>query len=184
MKRVAAPLALLLAMTPARAPAQVVVEMTPERVREAIQAGTEKEYKSYQIGGGISQVWAMYTTPFSRVAVAATEAKRRYKTLTEADITPEMVAPELEIYAPAFGTRDGRVVNVHAIVIRPDGGGVIQPLREAPIEENFSNAFGRTKTGRSLRAWFPLSAVSASNEVLIVLDIGEKKGRFKPDKVR
>src|SRR6266852_2889069 len=86
------------------AEAQVVHDMTPDRIREAIELGTKsKELSPYRIQEKARWSWppliAVYTTPFLRVALAANAAKRQYHAFTEADVTPEMTAPEIHVYA-------------------------------------------------------------------------------------
>jgi hypothetical protein len=60
--------------------AQIVQDMTPERIREAIAFGTSsKELRPYKIQAKAHWSWppliAVYTTPFLRVALAANGAK-------------------------------------------------------------------------------------------------------------
>ena len=71
--------------------AQIVEDMTPEFIRNAIAIGIkEKDVSWYRIKEKASFSWpplvAFYTTPFLRVVLAANEAKKHYKTFTEADV--------------------------------------------------------------------------------------------------
>ena len=84
--------------------AQIVQDMTPERIREAIALGTNaKELRPYKIQEKARWSWppliSVYTTPFLRVALAANAAKKRYKRFTEVDVTPDMTALEIHVYA-------------------------------------------------------------------------------------
>src|SRR5712692_3213182 len=80
--------------------AQIVTEMTPERIKEAISS--EKATGCYELHkqsltGRV--VVGCFTTPFSRVVAAAQNAKRKYKPFTEADVTPELIAAgELHVH--------------------------------------------------------------------------------------
>lgn len=179
-------------LLPSTAVAQVVAEMTPERIREAIKAGTEKGIEPYKIRSGpagLSPVWGTYWTPWLRVAFAASEAKRTYKTFTEPDAAG-LIAPELEVYGEAFDAVGQKavghgIVSVDAIVIKTPAGQVLQPIRSEPIMETFKNRSGGEFEGRSLRAWFPLSVVAEGNEIVLVLSSGKEiKSRLKPDKMK
>jgi hypothetical protein len=171
--------ALLLLATASQAPAQVVHEMTPELIRQAIAEGARtKNIEPYKVKK-LMGTWATYTTPYRRVMLAAQDAKKKYKTFTEADVTPEMVAPELHVYAPAWA-HEKDVYSVAAIVITKKGSKeAIQPTKSEPTEEEFSNTFGKEVKARGMRASFPLSVVNASNEIRIVFDgIPEKNDGF------
>lgn len=173
-------------LLPAAASAQVVTEMTPERIREAIKAGMEGDFEiePYVVYDRTHTACGILTTPWSRVAMAAEEAKKKYKPFAEADATPEMLRPLLDVYVPAVAGK-GYVSSVEAIVIVPDKGEVIQPTKATPEESTFSNRMGATWKGTSLTASFPLSAISKENELRIVMDRGlETRWRFKPDDMR
>jgi len=171
-----------LAATPA-----VVADMTQENIREAIAYGAkQKRLGLYELGGSFKTgpIFAGFTTPFLRIALASSEAAGAYKTFSEADVTPEMIAPELWIYAPAIAS--GRyVINVKAIVVFGPDKALIQPLRTKESIEEFGNAYGARFSGKGLEAWFPLSVITRDHEVRVILDSGsEKKARFPVDKVR
>lgn len=166
-------------VTMATASAQIVTEMTPERIQEALKQ--EKGETCYPLKtdtpmGMQSMYVGCFTTPFSRVAQAAQAAKKKYKNFTEADVTPEMIEPHLEVLAPSH-TRAGegpRPVNVEAVVITPrkskDRGAAIQPIKSEEMTAEYKNLMGATFEGRGMRAVFPLSALSEANEVHVVYD--------------
>lgn len=172
--------ALLLIAAPALA--QVVVsEMTPPLVLEAIAAGEQGKVadgyivKTNRMLGGETHL-ATFSTPFMRVASAAREAKRQYRKFTAADVTPEMIAPELHVYAwpQAIGPASA---NVRAVVMTPRKGSeqekadrVVQPARFEPLPMQFKNLLGATFEGEGKMAVFPLSALSEDNEVHVVFD--------------
>lgn len=162
-----------------QAEAQIVAEMTPEKVREALaqeKGETCFPLKTDTPMGMSSTYLGCYTTPFSRVAQAAQAAKKKYKAFTEADVTPEMIAPHLEVLAPSLdrvGNRAGRA-NVEAVVIMPkkskDRAAAIQPLKSEEMTSEYKNLMGATFEGRGMRAVFPLSVLSDANEVHVVFD--------------
>ena len=103
---------------------QIVREMTPERIREAIALGTKaREVAPYKIQEKARFSWppliAVYTTPFMRVALAANAAKKRYKPFTAADVTPEMLAPEIHVYAASQPLEGTAIASVETIVVLP-----------------------------------------------------------------
>src|SRR5262245_6598419 len=83
---------------------QVVSEMTPQRIAEAIQAGERGNVPSGVMSEKSGWSWgslhiATFSTPFMRVAAAARQAKKEYRKFAANDVTAEMTAPELHIYA-------------------------------------------------------------------------------------
>ena len=89
----------ILALGAARAAsAQVVTEMTPERIREAIADTKAKGCYVLSTGGVLERFGrGCLTTPYSRVVLAAQNAREKYQPFTEADVQPAMLAPEFEI---------------------------------------------------------------------------------------
>ncbi len=76
---------------------------------------------------------AVHTTPFLRVALAANVAKKRYQRFTEADVTPEMIAPEIHVYATSQALEGAAIANVVTVVLLPykskDRDRAVQPTR-------------------------------------------------------
>jgi hypothetical protein len=98
------------------AQAQIVREMTPELISEAITLGTKaKDLGPYRIQEKARWSWppliAYYTTPLFRVALAANTAKKHYRQFTEADVTPEMLAPEIQVYAAPHSVQGTEIAN-------------------------------------------------------------------------
>src|SRR2546422_8883192 len=149
--------------------AQVVVNMTPETIESAIAYGlsAKKDVGLYTLqersGWGNGPIVGFFTTPFSRVASAAYDAKRKYKTFTRADVTADLIAPELHVYGTST-VNGGDVVNVDAIVVtlRKSKGpaDVIQPTRSSVITDEYKNRMGWTGKGRSMMAVFPLAVLT------------------------
>ena len=103
-----------LAALPAVQGQQIVTEMTPERIEEAIRAGERGDVADGVIRKSSGFSWgsihiATFSTPYMRVAAAARQAKKAYRKFTPANVTPEMIAPELHIYAwPQVNTAESR----------------------------------------------------------------------------
>jgi len=166
------PAALFLVATVAQA--QVVTEMTPERIREAI--ADKKTAGCYTLKKG----YACFTTPYSRVVQAARSAKREYQPFTENDVTPEMVAPVVEVLAfpqPSFVIGSGRVgppIDVKAVVVMPKGSkdreAALLPTATADLDSRYQNLMGAKWDARGVVARFPLFALTESHEVRVVYD--------------
>jgi hypothetical protein len=180
--------------------AQVVQEMTPALIQEAIERGKESCYslKSSAVHAGFFGVEiACFTTPYSRVVGAAKAAKKKYKPFTAADVTQEMLVPEVHILVPAFvdaSEQGAAASNVEAVVIMPKGSKdrtqALHPSASGELTAEFKNLAGAEWEGRGIRATFPLSVLSEANEVHVVYDGGtmcknnDCAVRFKLEKVR
>ena len=209
--RVAA-LLIVLALSGTAAGSQVVTEMTPERVREAIALADSRGPNALPSGGfypmepnvvvGGGEVYGNFTTPFSRVFIEAVEARKLHRKFTESDVTPDLIAPELRVYTPAIcrykgGPDCSDLANVASVVIMPHGskdrGQTIQPSRTEPVPVNYQDLFGGRWSGHAVVSTFDLSALTEANEVRILYDkkvgnyVGAKSDsvfRFKLSKIR
>ena len=80
---------------------QIVTDMTPGQIAEAIKAGEKGDVadgvmmKSSGFSWGSIHV-ATFSTPFMRVAMGPKQAKKAYREFAAADVTPKMLAPELQ----------------------------------------------------------------------------------------
>lgn len=155
--------------------------MSPDLIREAITLGNKaKDLGPYPIQEKARWSWppliAYYTTPFLRVALAANTAKKHYKPFTEADVTPEMLAPEIQVYAPPQLVEGAEIANVETIIVLPskrkDTGQAIQPTRISDASEEFKNLYGFSGEGKGRLAVFPIDIWQESNEVHVVFDRG------------
>lgn len=158
---------------------QIVQEMTPERIREAIALGVKSnELAAYKIQEKARWSWppqiGVYTTPFMRVALAAHTAKKRYKPFTESDVTREMVAPEVHVYAASRPLEGGAIANVETIVVLPhnskDLSQAVHPTAVTEASQQYKNLFGFTGEGRGMLAAFPLDVWRKDNEIHVVFD--------------
>ena len=162
------------------AEAQVVMEMTPERVQEAIAyANAEENPQTFYDAWSGSTAIAEATTPFSRVVALAVRARRLDKQLSPADIPAEVLAPELHIRVSA-----GADLRVENIVIMPKGekdrSKVIQPTKTYSYTEQYKNMMGAVFDGEGMIAVFPLSVLQDGWEVRVLRsNDNESKGKFK-----
>ncbi len=168
--------------------AQVVRDMTSNDIKQAIALGAKaKDIELHEIKSqsGFSWDsdkvrWGYFSTPFLRVAMAANSAKKQYKSFTERDVTPELVAPELHVYASAASLGGMRVANVEAVVItkvgQEDRSSAVHPAKITELPEEYLNLFGARVSGRSVFAVFPLEVLSGQNEIHIVFDTRVKSG--------
>jgi hypothetical protein len=182
-----ASLALIVALGLAvTARAQILTEMTPERIAEAIAFGTaQKERPVYEIrqrglmGSMYKPTLGYFSTPFLRVAQGAYSAKKNYQPFTAADVTPDMVAPEVRVYGMAQA-RGALVSNVQTVVLTPKGArgpeAAIRPASITEIPVEFKNAMGMQAQGKSLMAAFPIDAFRDGYEVHLVYDAGVHNG--------
>jgi len=163
--------------TPAQA--QIVHDMTPERIREAIAFGTKvKDLGPYQVQEKARFSWppliAYYTTPFLRVALAANMAKKHYKQFTEADVTPKMVAPEIDVYAPSHSGSGAHISNVETVVLMPskskDASRALHPTEISEASEEYKNLLGFSGQGQAMLAVFPLEVWQENSELHVVFD--------------
>ena len=184
------------------AQAQVVTDMTPALVQEAIASGGSGLYKLQErtIWGDGPEL-GYFTTPYSRVALAAALARKAGKPFAPADVTPDMLLPELHVYATSqaiYGNKN-RIANVEAVIILPEGSkdrsAAIQPTRITDVAEELRSLVGARTGGRSVMVVFPLSALNEHNELQVEFDrhvpgsssikgCTECSVRFKLDKVR
>jgi len=177
-------------MLAVNAHAQIVRDLTPEQIREAIALGTKsKEIWPYRIQEKARWSWppliAVYTTPVLRVALGANAAKKRYQAFTEKDVTPEMTAPEIQVFAPSQSLESAAIANVVTIVLLPhnskDSSQAIHPTRIIEASQEYKNLLGFTGEGRGLVAVFPIDVWTENNEVHVVFDTGipSSQGRGK-----
>ena len=148
-------------------------------IDEAIQYGTKANgIGLYNLQASAKFNWPVsvggFSTPFLRVAMAANAAKSKYKTFVASDVTPEMIAPEVEIIARSIGLEGTSVANVEAIVVLPKGVKdplkAIQPIRTRALDEKYKNLMGFTAEGHGMIAVFPLSILKEGYEVRVIFD--------------
>jgi len=168
-------LSVVVVVLAASADAQIATEMTPERIAEAIAYGAQqKRVELPLLKSGPAR--CVLSTPFLRVARAASEAKRTYKVFSPADVDDDMKAPTAEVACPSVCmvpacTKSAGFANVQAIVITGKGGTApVQPLKTMAMPETYQNAFGAKTEAEGMLATFPLEALQPGRELHVILD--------------
>lgn len=181
----------------AEASAQVVRQMTPALVERAIQ--DEKALGCYPL-----KTFGCFTTPYSRVVQAASEARKKYKAFAASDVAPEMLAPEIHVLGFAQGNREDEedwtaLHDIEAIVLAPpkskDTSKVIAPTAAEQMPIDYTNEKGQILKAKNLKAVFPLAAGLGGEEPLmrwgvvlearfVVAVIGERTAPLVLDSVR
>ena len=164
--------------------AQTEGRPSAEQIARAIAEGakaTKLLLPRLRTGGGVKTMGirggtiAVYATPLDRVVAASYAAAQSYRPFTTADVTEEMLAPELHIYASAMPLKDVPVIaNVVTVVVMPydskDRSRAIQPIRVMEMATTFRNLLGFSGEGTGRTAVFPLDVLSKNNAVHVVFD--------------
>ncbi|MCK7494765.1 MAG: hypothetical protein MZW92_29300 [Comamonadaceae bacterium] len=101
---------------------------------------------------GDGPVLGYFTTPYSRVALGGDAGPKHGKPYTAADVTPDMLRPELHVYARAqavYGNKN-RIANVTKVFVVPyqskDLSAAIQPTRTQDVTDDEWNVMGAVAT--------------------------------------
>ena len=173
MKRLLTATVAIAVLVSSPATAEIITDMTPEKINEAIEQGKKGKFKFKEYGLRKKSGWSWdtlhlgyFTTPYARVAMAAQAAEEMYEDFTEADVTDEMPAPELHVYGISR-VLNGQTVSARTIVIMPhkskDRSEAIRPISIDVIQDSYQNLYGADFEATSLKAVFPLSLLSESN---------------------
>lgn len=165
------------------APAQVLADMGPERIRAALAWGfsaPETDLEQYDLR--TDRTWLVnFDTPFLRVAQFSRAMKIQNLPVSEADVSPKLAGPEVHVYAHARMDVSGSrpLPNIdYVVIVRPRPGGLADTVlptfvqsfvRRVPADEDF---MGPTRIARSVKAVFPLRALAAGNEVRLTFEGG------------
>jgi hypothetical protein len=164
---------------------QLVTTMTPETIDEAIRlAGAEKATARFleayvvqtRAGWGYGPPIGSFSTPFARVVQAAVAARKRGSPFTPADVTPDLIAPELHVIALAqpAATDEGLAATVLSVTLGRRGSkdltDAVQPVQTTALTAAYQNLTGTTLKGTGIVAVFPLSALGAGSEIHVVFD--------------
>ncbi len=168
---------LLVALT--ALPAHAETPDPPSWVASAMKLGQTNKVQPYPIerkffGGRI--IFATFTTPFLRVAIAAAEAHKKFKPFDASMITDEMLADTLVVHVLPIFSPD--MVGAHRsadhIVIKKtkstDPTSVIQPLFVEPFSESAANGFGAHIERQGLIATFPLTALREGSAFYLIYE--------------
>lgn len=180
-------LVLLLAVSGARDAdgQQLVLDMTTERIDEAIQLTSDDKtarrfLESYVLqsraGWGDGPLMGSFSTPFSRVVQAALTARKAGTSFTVSHVTPEVIAPELHVIvvSETAAIDDTAPAIVRTIAVAPRGSKNvdqrIEPLKRMALTKDYRDRYGVTMAGAGILVTFPLSVVSAAHEIVVEFD--------------
>lgn len=156
----------------------------PVWINEAIQLGQSKKVRPYSLfyffRFQMTEATGTLTTPFLRVAIAASEAKDKFTVFRPADVTDEMLAPVLIV--TMFPLHGEKFTDVHSsaehVVIKKQGSNepadAIQPSTIKAFDDSYSTAAGGSITMQGLTASFPLEAFREGQEIFFLYKGGEK----------
>lgn len=174
-------------------PPGIVAHMTPELILDAIEAGETKRVSAVPIQakgswGASPLPMATFTTPYLRVALRASNAKKKYQRLRPEDIDPADLEPVIHVFANSRPSKGPGVYDVQAIVVMPAKSKnrdlAVHPIVAKPITEQWRNLLGYTDEGSAMFAIFPLSVLGKTNELRVVYDDIERSGKFNLKNVR
>jgi hypothetical protein len=178
-------------LIPTTVGAQVVTQMTPALIGEALTWGaTQKDAPFYRLKGPDERI-VTFDSPFARVAVLGYSAKRDYKTVDAASVDAVLLEPYVSIHARPYNVRPirsrrARVVGVRKVIVTgPKGSNPIQPLVETVRTNTYGNALGAEWQANSMTAKFPLEVLRPDAEVHVLYEDGDDiTFRFDLDEVR
>ena len=108
------------------------------------------------------------------MALAANAATKQYKTFTEADVTPDMIKPEILVYAESHTVQGADIANVETIVVLPhnskDANQAVHPTEMKDVSQKYKNLLGFSGEGKGLVAIFPIDAWNENNDLRVVFD--------------
>jgi hypothetical protein len=166
--------------------AQVPVTIpTEEDIAAAIQLAADDQrarrfLEAYVLqsraGWGSGPLLGVFNTPYSRIVQAARSARAQQTTFVAADVTPDMLAPEIHVIVPVDVPAAGEEARTHVrgIVITPRSGvgsaQRIEPLRLTELTKEYRARYGVAIPGPARVAEFPISAMTAANQIVISVD--------------
>lgn len=176
--------AALLMACPALAAAttEPAAALSSEDIREAIAAASNKKQPGCyllepkaSIGTKLGETVGCVSTPYTRVVAAAREATAKYKTFSEADVTPDILGEpgQVQVVGVARSHGSGVVSSVISIVVLPRGvkdpSRAIHPSSTSDVPEVFKNLMGASFDGKGMLAVFPTTALHGT-EIHVVYD--------------
>jgi len=152
----------------------------PIWVNEAIRLGLSQKVRPYALANKFMGVSGgdegSFTTPFLRVQIAASDAKKKFMVFGPSDVTEEMLAPVLIVTVyPIFGEKfsDTHRSAEHVVIKKQksnDPADAIQPTTIKPYDVTQGTAGGGTITKQGLVATFPLNALKEGYEFLLIYE--------------
>jgi hypothetical protein len=148
--------------------AQVVTNMTPERIDQAIAAGVDQKPPAYALR--TRQFWMEFTTPYLRVCERAAGAAKADRSIA----TPDLVAPELRIVAAAEPLGD-KVPAVKAAVVERADGTTVKPSSQQEFVDYAQSSRRKKIAIRGVRAVFPIAVLEPGARFRFELSDGSQQ---------
>ena len=158
-------LILMLSMSAAHAAAQVVTEMTPSRIDQAIAQGVEDKPAPYALRGRSS--WIEFDTPFLRLCERAATAPVADRSIA----TPDVLAPELRVTAGPEPLGDNVPAVKQLLIVKPDGASIAPVSHQSYVD--YAQSARRKKIAlRGMKAVFPITALQPGSSFRLVMSDG------------
>jgi hypothetical protein len=160
-------LILTLTLTASNAAAQVVTEMTPSRIDQAIALGVENRPEPYALRGRSS--WIEFNTPFLRLCERAASAPVADRSIA----TPELLAPELRVTAGPEPLGENVPSVKKLLIVKPDGASIAPVSHESYVD--YAQTARRKKIAlKGMRAVFPITALQPGASFQLLMSDGSE----------
>ena len=160
-------LILALSVTASNAAAQVVTDMTPSRIDQAIALGVEGRPAPYSLRGRAS--WIEFDTPFLRVCERAASAPVADRSVA----TAEVLAPELRVIAGPEPLSENVPAVKKLLIVNPDGASIAPVSHESYVD--YAQTAKRKKIAlKGMRAVFPITALQPGSSFRLVMSDGSE----------
>lgn len=161
---------------------QLLVNVTPVQIEEALQLASDEKaarkfLQSYVVqrhsGIGTGPLLGYFSTPFSRIVLAALAARKEGKDFASSDVSPELLVPELHVFVLSqTAAYDPVPARMEAVVIASrtsnDADAIVRPVRAVPASRQDYLLYGVTAGDGSTVAIFPLSAIGAGKNIRVI----------------
>jgi hypothetical protein len=161
---------------------QLAATSTPAALEEAIRlAGDEKAARRFleayvlqtRAGWGHGPLLGSISTPFARVVQAALTARKQGNAFAIADVTPELMAPELHVIVlsqqPTYD--ESTMATVRSVFLAQHGAPAGRPpSRTEQLTKAYQSRYGIASDRPTIVAVFPLEALTPDAEVRVVFD--------------
>jgi hypothetical protein len=170
----------VLAVTGAAARQRITASLAPDDVNEAIRLagdpnGAAKFLQPYIVqsrsGMGTGPLIGYLSTPFSRVVLAARAAQKDGKTFSAADVTADLIVPELHVIVlNQVAAYDPVAAVAQLVVVAANGpsGEPIEPTRRGSVTQEHYRLYAipRDNAG-ALMVTFPLDVVTPGRQIRV-----------------
>ena len=161
---------------------QVAATLTPAALEDAIRlAGDEKAARRFleayvlqtRAGWGHGPLIGSISTPFARVVQAGLTARKQGGAFTIADVTPELMVPELHVIVlsqqPTYD--ESTMATVRSVFLAEHGASAGRPpSRTEQLTKAYQSRYGVASDRPTIVAVFSLDALTPDAEVRVVFD--------------